>query len=185
MLRLPEMYYIAAEALFAAGDQEMGHSYLEAVRRSRGLGQRLEPATSLKDFKACCKKNVAKSSGERDRPSSTTKGQTANHERKQHKHNHTPRLKSACSPGRETNKNLVPSINSIMKKNILYLIISSLILLVSCEENTDGYYDNIARIYFPSTTDSVNFSFGDQVMTYTVTSFTCPLEKWEPRQHGK
>ena len=52
-----------------------------------------------------------------------------------------------------------------MKKNILYLIISSLLFLVSCEKNTDGYYDNIARIYFPSTTDSVNFSFGDQIMT--------------------
>ena len=50
MLRLPEMYYIAAESLFANGKQEMGQSYLEAVRRSRGLGQRLEPATSLEEF---------------------------------------------------------------------------------------------------------------------------------------
>lgn len=64
-----------------------------------------------------------------------------------------------------------------MKKNILYLIISSLILLVSCEENTDGYYDNIARIYFPSTTDSVNFSFGDQVMTYTRHIVYMPVRK--------
>ena len=70
-----------------------------------------------------------------------------------------------------------------MKKNILYLIISSLLFLVSCEKNTDGYYDNIARIYFPSTTDSVNFSFGDQIMTYI--SFTCPSKRWVPQQHGK
>ena len=64
-----------------------------------------------------------------------------------------------------------------MKKNILYLIISSLLFLVSCEKNTDGYYDNIARIYFPSTTDSVNFSFGDQIMTYTRHIVYMPVKK--------
>lgn len=60
MLRLPEMYYIAAEALFAAGDQEMGQSYLEAVRRSRGLGVRLEEATTLAEFQEMLQKERRK-----------------------------------------------------------------------------------------------------------------------------
>ena len=64
-----------------------------------------------------------------------------------------------------------------MKKNILYLIISSLLILASCEENTDGYYNDIARIYFPSTTDSVNFSFGDQIMTYSRHIIYMPVKK--------
>lgn len=64
-----------------------------------------------------------------------------------------------------------------MKKNILYLIISSLIILASCEKNEDGYYNNVARIYFPSATDSINFSFGDQVMTYTRHIVYMPVKK--------
>ena len=37
----------------------------------------------------------------------------------------------------------------------------------SCEENKDGFYDNIARIYFPEETDSLSFSFGDKIAEYT------------------
>ena len=35
-----------------------------------------------------------------------------------------------------------------MKNKLLYLMVG-LVLLFSCEENEDGYYDNIPRIYFP------------------------------------
>ena len=37
MLRLPEMYYIAAEAAYVQGQKEKASEYLEAVRSSRGL----------------------------------------------------------------------------------------------------------------------------------------------------
>ena len=60
MLRLPEMYYILAESLYAAGEQEAGQSYLEAVRRSRGLGQRLESVTTLKEFQTLLQKERRK-----------------------------------------------------------------------------------------------------------------------------
>ena len=38
----------------------MGQSYLEAVRRSRGLGQRLEPTTSLEEFQSILQKERRK-----------------------------------------------------------------------------------------------------------------------------
>lgn len=53
-----------------------------------------------------------------------------------------------------------------MKNKLLYLIVS-LVVFFSCEENEDGYYDNIPRIYFPEETDSLSFSFGDKVAEYT------------------
>ena len=53
-----------------------------------------------------------------------------------------------------------------MKNKLLYLMVG-LVLLFSCEENEDGYYDNIPRIYFPEETDSLSFSFGDKVAEYT------------------
>lgn len=68
-----------------------------------------------------------------------------------------------------------------MSKNIFYLIVCSLFFLASCEENTDGYYDNVARIYFPPATDSLNFSFGDQVMTYTRHIVYVPVKKMGTR----
>lgn len=60
MLRLPEMYYIAAEALYAGGKQEEGQSYLEAVRRSRGLGLRFAPMATLKEFQEVLQKERRK-----------------------------------------------------------------------------------------------------------------------------
>ena len=53
-----------------------------------------------------------------------------------------------------------------MKSRLLYLMIV-LAFFFSCEENKDGFYDNIARIYFPEETDSLSFSFGDKIAEYT------------------
>lgn len=48
-----------------------------------------------------------------------------------------------------------------MKHIIIYITgLFLLFALNACEENEDGYYDNIYRVYFPQ--DSINFSFGDK-----------------------
>lgn len=51
-----------------------------------------------------------------------------------------------------------------MKNKIFYLaIIIFICALGSCDENTDGYYQDVYRIYFPEDTDSLNYSFGDKL----------------------
>lgn len=62
-----------------------------------------------------------------------------------------------------------------MKNKLLYLIVS-LVVFFSCEENEDGYYDNIPRIYFPEETDSLSFSFGDKVAEYTRHTINVPVK---------
>ena len=62
-----------------------------------------------------------------------------------------------------------------MKNKLLYLIVS-LVVFFSCEENEDGYYDNISRIYFPEETDSLSFSFGDKVAEYTRHTIKVPVK---------
>lgn len=62
-----------------------------------------------------------------------------------------------------------------MKNKLLYLIVS-LVVFFSCEENEDGYYDNIPRIYFPEETDSLSFSFGDKVAEYTRHTIKVPVK---------
>lgn len=62
-----------------------------------------------------------------------------------------------------------------MKNKLLYLMVG-LVLLFSCEENEDGYYDNIPRIYFPEETDSLSFSFGDKVAEYTRHTIKVPVK---------
>ena len=54
MLRLPEMYYIAAEASYVQGDQEKALKYLQAVRNSRGLTAALpsDRTNTLDKFRA-------------------------------------------------------------------------------------------------------------------------------------
>lgn len=54
MLRLPEMYYIAAEASYVQGDQEKALKYLQAVRNSRGLTAALpsDRTNTLEKFRA-------------------------------------------------------------------------------------------------------------------------------------
>lgn len=47
-------------------------------------------------------------------------------------------------------------------------IIAVLLLFASCESKEDIFYDNLARIYFPS--DSINYSFGDK--PFSVQKFT-------------
>ena len=62
-----------------------------------------------------------------------------------------------------------------MKNKLLYLIVS-LVVFFSCEENEDGYYDNIPRIYFPEETDSLSFSFGDKVAENTRHTIKVPVK---------
>lgn len=37
-------------------------------------------------------------------------------------------------------------------------------IFCACDDNEDGFYDNVYRIYFPAETDSLNFTFGDKVV---------------------
>lgn len=50
---------------------------------------------------------------------------------------------------------------------IFFLIVLSFLgVLCACEDNEDGFYDNVYRIYFPEETDSLNFTFGDKMPEY-------------------
>lgn len=64
-----------------------------------------------------------------------------------------------------------------MKKSSLLYTICSIIFMIgftACDENNDGYYDNIPRIYFGA--DSLNYSFGDQLAEYTSHTFYYPIK---------
>lgn len=63
-----------------------------------------------------------------------------------------------------------------MKKRFQHILgfIFLLAGLSACDNNNDGYYDNIARIYFNA--DSLNFSFGDKVSEYTRHTFYYPVK---------
>ena len=62
-------------------------------------------------------------------------------------------------------------------KKIFYNILGITMLFIgftACEDNTDGFYDNIPRIYFNA--DSLNYSFGDQLAEYTRHTFYYPVK---------
>lgn len=55
-----------------------------------------------------------------------------------------------------------------MKNNKIFFLILSFVfcMFCACEDNEDGFYDNVYRIYFPEETDSLNFTFGDKLQEY-------------------
>lgn len=63
-----------------------------------------------------------------------------------------------------------------MKIKIFYWMIAVWgCLFCSCEENKDGYYNDMYRIYFPEETDSLNYSFGDKLVEITQDTVEVPV----------
>lgn len=63
-----------------------------------------------------------------------------------------------------------------MKKGYLSWIFAVIAcLLYSCDDNTDGYYNDMYRIYFPEETDSLNYSFGDKIAEVTHATVILPV----------
>lgn len=62
-------------------------------------------------------------------------------------------------------------------KKIIWILTCTAFMLAgfnSCDDNNDGYYDNIPRIYFGA--DSLNYSFGDKIAEYNRHVFDYPVK---------